>query len=76
MALRIAASTTLALLMSIALAGGAQAADQPDLEEVAIGTFLGALGLMAFLLVVYLIKRAAGLVRLPPPEADGGDGHH
>ena len=76
MLLRAAVSATLALLTLIAFGGVAYAADNPDLEEVAIGTFLVALGLMTFLLIVYLIKHAAGLDKPPPPEAEGGDGHH
>ncbi len=75
MPLRIAVSAALALLTLIAFAGVSYAAENSDLEEVAIGTFLVALGLMAFLLIVYLIKHAAGLDK-PPPEAESGDSHH
>ncbi len=76
MLLRSAVSAALALLTLIAFAGVSYAAENPDLEEVAIGTFFAALGLMTFLLIIYLIKHAVGLDKPPPPEAEGGDGPH
>ena len=47
--------------------------------EIMVGTFLVVLGVMAFLLVVFLVKWMMGVDRgLQPPEPDAGDhgAHH
>ena len=74
---RIPVALALALLASLATASVSFAAEHnPDLEEVAIGTFLVALATMTVLLSVYLVKHAFGLDRqLPPESPDEQAGH-
>ena len=71
---RVTVAIGLALLVMIASTGVSSAAS-PDLEEVAIGTFLVALALMVLLLGIYLLKHAFGLDRMPPAEQDPGEHH-
>jgi hypothetical protein len=54
----------------------AQAARGPEAEEVIVLTSLVSVALMLVLLIAWLIKRAAGLDKLPPPESDAGHEHH
>jgi len=70
----IVTASTLALLSSSGFAHAAP--PSADLAEVAIGTFLVALGVMAFLGLVYLAKSWLGLIKLPPPEDPDAGGHH
>ena len=73
---RLFVSLGLAFLGFFATTGFAHAA--LDRTEVIVGTFLVALGLMAFLFLIYLVKWMFGLDTMPPPEPDAGDhgAHH
>lgn len=72
---RLSVSVLLALLAVVATTGVSFAAENPDRDEVLIGTFLVALGTMFVLFVFYLIRRVLGLDKAPPPEGDAGDHH-
>jgi hypothetical protein len=65
-------------LLSLGLGTGYAHAAPPseDLAEVAIGTFLVALGLFFLMYVVYVLKAWLGLVKMPPPEDHDAAGHH
>jgi hypothetical protein len=65
---RIAVSFAVALLGVLAATAPAYA-DNPDREEIAVGTFLVALGLMLVLFIAYMVRHAFGLDRMPPPES-------
>ena len=72
-------SLALALGLSLVLAttGLGEAARGPDATAVGLGTFAVAVGFLAFLSIVYSVKRALGLVKPPPPPEDAGAvGHH
>jgi len=71
-------SLALALGLSLVLAttGFGEAAKGPDATAVGLGTFAVAVGFLAFLSIVYSVKRALGLVKPPPPPEDAGAGGH
>ena len=71
-------SLALALGFSLVLAttGLGEAARGPDATAVGLGTFAVVVGFLVFLSLVYSVKRALGLVKLPPPPEDAGAGHH
>ncbi|MPZ47767.1 MAG: hypothetical protein GEU75_00345 [Dehalococcoidia bacterium] len=71
---RVTVSLSLALLAVIATTGVASAAT--DQEKVAVGTFLLAVGIMAFLALIYFLKRALGLEKALPAEPDTGPNAH
>jgi hypothetical protein len=71
---RLINSLGFALLGFLAVTGTAHA-QSPDRDEIVVGTFLLALGLMFVLLLVYLAKRLFGLEQTLPPEADAGEHH-
>lgn len=73
---RLSIAAVLALLGLFATTGITAAAKSPDLTAVAGGTFLVALGAMAFLFIIYLIKVASGLEKRLPPEEPGAPEHH
>ena len=74
---RLGVSLTLAVATLVGTTGVSHAALSPDATEVGIGTFVVALGFIAFLFLAYLLKRALGLVKTPPPpENTGVGGHH
>ena len=72
---RLPIALTLGLLGVFATTGVAAAADLSDRDQVMIGVAVVAIGLMALLLVLYLIKHSLGLDKMPPPEAEA-NGHH
>lgn len=73
---RVSVSLMLALLGVFATTGISYAASD-DREEVIFGTAIVAVCLMALLFVIYLVKHALGLDKMPPPPADdGAHGHH
>jgi len=73
---RLGVALAVAIISLAGLAGNAYAAENPDRDEVIIGTVLVALGTMLLLLLVYLIKWYFGLVRLPPPPEPDAHEHH
>jgi hypothetical protein len=73
---RVAFSLIFAVLAFAATTGVSQAAKSPDADEVMVWTGAVALGLMAVFFIAYLIKRAAGLDGMPPPESDHSAEHH
>ncbi len=74
---RFSVSLGLALLGFFASTGISYAsAENPDRTEIVVGMFLVALGLMAVLLLAYLIKHALGLDKMPPAEPEADAGHH
>jgi hypothetical protein len=73
---RVTLALSLALLAFAASTGAAQAARGPDAEEVIVITSLVSVALMLVLLIAWLIKRAVGLDKLPPPEPDSGHNEH
>lgn len=73
---RLTVSLALALLGVFAATAPAFAADNPDKEEIAIGTFLIAVGVMFVLFLAYAIRRAFGLDKMPPDTAEPGEPHH
>jgi hypothetical protein len=67
----------LALLGSVAATGSASAAVSiDDRDDVMILVAVVALVMMAVLFLVYLVKHALGLDKMPPPAPDAHDGHH
>jgi hypothetical protein len=74
---RLFSASTLALVAAFGLTGVLEAAKGPDAADVALGTGGAVLGLMAFLVLVYGIRRALGGGGALPPEEPAADaGHH
>jgi len=65
----------LAVAGVIASTGYSQAAQGPDAPDVAIGTALVVVGVMAFLSLMYLLRVVLGGPRQMPPE-EPDSGHH
>ena len=73
---RLLFATSLAVLGAFGAAGLTQAAKGPDAGDVATGTILVVLGVMAVLTIVYAIKVALGAARALPPEEPAAGEHH
>jgi hypothetical protein len=74
---RLTVSLTLALLGVIGTVSPTfAAASSPDQDEIMIGMGVLVLGAMALLFVIYAIKHALGLDKMPPAtEPQGHDPH-
>jgi hypothetical protein len=73
---RLAFTFFCAVLALLAGTGFAEAAKGPDAANVALGTFIAVLIMMAFLGLVFLLKVLLGGVRPLPPEEPSAGGHH
>jgi hypothetical protein len=74
---RLTIAITAAVFAFVAFAGVTEAAKGPDAEEVALGTLAVVAAGMAFLSLVYGIKRAFGGGGMPPAnESLGASEHH
>ena len=73
---RFSLSLALALSLVFASTGLSEGARGPDATPVGLGTFAVAVGFLAFLSIVYSLKRALVLVKPPPPPEDAGAGGH
>jgi hypothetical protein len=69
-------ATALALGAAFSLTGVSEAAKGPDAEEVAVGTVAVVLASMAFLSLLYGVKRAFGGGGMPPPEESFESSEH
>lgn len=74
---RLLTALALAVLGSIATPGVSSAALLSDRDDVMIAVSLVAIGLMAILLVLYLIRHALGFDKMPAAGLDShADDHH
>jgi hypothetical protein len=73
---RLLIALNIAVLGVLASTGVSEAAKGPDASDVALGTLVVVLCSMAFLSLVFLVKRALGGVTELPPEEPATGGHH